>query len=131
MDLNKLVRNHLKMCGAYTPGEQPTDEGWVKLNTNENPFPPLPEVIEDMKNALNDRLKKYPDPTAFEVRKMILSVLLRDEGTLTNRNTVFIGNAITSERFRKGPALTFRYYANKLNMRISKNAPSYIPIEIT
>lgn len=92
MDINNLIRTHLKKCAAYEPGEQPTEEGWVKLNTNENPFPPLPEVIEDIKNALNDKLKKYPDPTAFEVRKMVLSVLLRDDDTLTNRNSIFIGN---------------------------------------
>jgi len=92
MELNNLIRKHLKKFSAYVPGEQPTEEGWIKLNTNENPYPLLPEIIEDIKNALNDKLKKYPDPTAFEVRKMILNVLLRDEDTLTNRNSIFIGN---------------------------------------
>lgn len=92
MDIKNLIRESLKNFAAYEPGEQPTTDGWIKLNTNENPQPPIPEIIEDIKAAVNEKLKRYPDPTAFEVRKMILSVLLRDKDTLTNRNTVFVGN---------------------------------------
>jgi histidinol-phosphate aminotransferase len=92
MDLNKLLREPLKKYSAYEPGEQPIGDGWVKLNTNENPFPPIPEIIEDIKNAVNERLNRYPDPLALEVRKALLNQLLKDKDTLTNRNTVFIGN---------------------------------------
>ncbi len=92
MDLSKLLKTSLKNFSPYEPGEQPTGEGWIKLNTNENPFPPIKEIMEDIKSAVNDKIRLYPDPTAFEVRKMILSVLLRDEKTLTNRNSIFIGN---------------------------------------
>jgi len=91
-DVNELIRENLKKCAPYEPGEQPTEEGWTKLNTNENPVPPIPEIMEDMKNAINDKIRKYPNPSAFELRKMIVSVLLRDEDTLTNRNSIFIGN---------------------------------------
>ncbi|MFX1236152.1 MAG: histidinol-phosphate transaminase [Promethearchaeota archaeon] len=92
MDIEKLIRDSLRKYVPYEPGEQPTGDGWIKLNTNENAFPPLPEIIEDIKSAINDDLRKYPDPTSFEVRKMIVSVLLREKGTLTDRNTVFVGN---------------------------------------
>lgn len=92
MDIENLIRESLKNYTAYEPGEQPTTDGWIKLNTNENPQPPIPEILEEIKAAINDKLKRYPDPTAFEVRKMILSVLLRDKDTLTNPNTVFVGN---------------------------------------
>ncbi len=92
MELNELLRVNLKKYSAYEPGEQPKDSGWLKLNTNENPFPPIPETITDIKNALDDKLRLYPDPTSFELRKDILNVLLRDKNTLTNRNSVFIGN---------------------------------------
>ncbi|MHA1986058.1 MAG: histidinol-phosphate transaminase [Promethearchaeota archaeon] len=92
MELNKLLRVNLRNYSAYEPGEQPNESGWLKLNTNENPFPPIPETITDIKNAVNENLKLYPDPTAFELRKEILNVLLRDKNTLTNRNSVFIGN---------------------------------------
>ncbi|TFG06679.1 MAG: histidinol-phosphate transaminase [Promethearchaeota archaeon] len=92
MDLNNLIRKSLKRYSAYEPGEQPTGSGWIKLNTNENPYPPVPEIIEDIKNALNERLNRYPDPLALEVRKALLNQFLKDKDTLTNRNTVFIGN---------------------------------------
>jgi histidinol-phosphate aminotransferase len=92
MELNELLRENLRNYAAYEPGEQPTDEGWLKLNTNENPFPPIPEILNDIKNAVNERIRLYPDPTAFELRKEILNVLLRDKETLTNRNSVFLGN---------------------------------------
>ena len=92
MDLNKLLRKNLRNYSAYEPGEQPTEEGWIKLNTNENPYPPIPEILEDIKNGINEKIRKYPDPTAFEVRKAILNELLQDKDTLTNRNSIFIGN---------------------------------------
>ena len=92
MELNELLRENLKKYSSYEPGEQPTEEGWLKLNTNENPFPPIPEIINDIRNAVNHKLRLYPDPTSFELRKEILNVLLRDKDTLTNRNSVFVGN---------------------------------------
>ncbi|MFX1442730.1 MAG: histidinol-phosphate transaminase [Promethearchaeota archaeon] len=92
MDLNNLLRASLKRYSAYEPGEQPTDNGWIKLNTNENPYPPVPEILEDIKNAIDVRMNRYPDPLALEVRKALLNQLLRDKDTLTNRNTVFVGN---------------------------------------
>ncbi|MFO8018927.1 MAG: histidinol-phosphate transaminase [Promethearchaeia archaeon] len=92
MNVNQLKREILKKFSPYEPGEQPQGEGWVKLNTNENPYPPVPEVLEEIKGAVNERLRKYPDPTAFEVRKELLNRFLSDKSTLTNRNTVFIGN---------------------------------------
>ena len=92
MELNELLRENLRRYSAYEPGEQPKESGWLKLNTNENPFPPIPETIADIKDAINENLRLYPDPTSFELRKEILNVLLRDKNTLTNRNSVFIGN---------------------------------------
>jgi histidinol-phosphate aminotransferase len=52
---------------GYVPGEQPRNGGFIKLNTNENPYPPSPRVAEAIAAALNDRLRLYPDPlgTAF------------------------------------------------------------------
>ncbi len=94
VDLNDLVRKSLRK-NKYVPyeyGEQPTEEGWIKLNTNENPYPPIPEILNEIKDAVNEKLRLYPDPTAFEVRKDILNLLLRDKDTLTNRNSIMIGN---------------------------------------
>jgi len=49
---------------GYVPGEQPQGDGWVKLNTNENPYPPSPRVVEAIQKAASGRLNVYPDPLA-------------------------------------------------------------------
>jgi histidinol-phosphate aminotransferase len=54
--------------GGYVPGEQPRDGILIKLNTNENPYPPSPRAIEAMRAVLDGRLRLYPDPMASEVR---------------------------------------------------------------
>ncbi len=54
---------------GYVPGEQPRGGRVIKLNTNENPYPPSPRVIEAMKAAASDALRLYPDPTATELRE--------------------------------------------------------------
>jgi histidinol-phosphate aminotransferase len=66
--MSQLIRAHVRALAGYIPGEQPRDGGFIKLNTNENPYPPSPRVLEAMRAALTgDRLRKYPDPlgTAF------------------------------------------------------------------
>jgi histidinol-phosphate aminotransferase len=69
---------------AYTPGEQPREAEYVKLNTNENPYPPSPKVFEAIQQALTgDRLRKYPDPLGLAFRKAAGRVLGVDpEGIL-------------------------------------------------
>ncbi|GBG09732.1 histidinol-phosphate transaminase [Paenibacillus agaridevorans] len=51
----------------YVPGEQPKDKTYVKLNTNENPYPPSPAALKAMEDAVNDDLRLYPDPTCDEL----------------------------------------------------------------
>lgn len=55
----------------YTPGEQPKDRTFVKLNTNENPYGPSPRAIEAIRAATGDGLRLYPDPTAAALRAAI------------------------------------------------------------
>ena len=52
----------------YVPGEQPRDRKFIKLNTNENPYPPSPEATRAMAGALNDDLRLYPDPECTGLR---------------------------------------------------------------
>ncbi len=92
MELKKLIRETLRKYSAYEPTDQPQENGWVKLNTNENPYPPIPEILDDIKKAVNQKIRLYPDPTSFELRKEIINVLLRDKDTLTSPNSVFIGS---------------------------------------
>jgi histidinol-phosphate aminotransferase len=55
---------------GYVPGEQPRSDGFIKLNTNENPYPPSPRVIAAIQSFLTgDKLRKYPDPTAKQFRE--------------------------------------------------------------
>ena len=57
------LRPGIRAMAGYTPGEQPRDGDFIKLNTNENPYPPSPRVFEAIRDALTgDRLRKYPDP---------------------------------------------------------------------
>ncbi len=51
----------------YVPGEQPNSENMIKLNTNENPYPPSPKVLKAMKDFDMDKLRLYPDPTASDL----------------------------------------------------------------
>ncbi len=94
MELEKLFRENLRNYSAYEPEEQPEGDGWVKLNSTENAYPPIQEILDDLKLAIEnkDLLRKYPDSLALEVRKAVLNQLLRNKDTLTNRNTVFVGN---------------------------------------
>ena len=65
--MTTYIRPNIRAMAGYVPGEQPREGGILKLNTNENPYPPSPKVFEAVAAALNDRLRLYPDPmgTAF------------------------------------------------------------------
>jgi histidinol-phosphate aminotransferase len=66
------LRKNIEAMAGYTPGEQPGPEDRVvKLNTNENPYPPSPRVMEALRKLPPDRLRRYPDPMADKVRDLI------------------------------------------------------------
>ncbi len=65
-----LFRPEVQRLHGYVPGEQPQDAGWIKLNTNENPYPPAPKVIAAIQQAAEGRLNVYPDPLATRFRKV-------------------------------------------------------------
>lgn len=60
---------------GYVPGEQPTDPSVVKLNTNENPYPPSPAVLAALKQVDAEQLRRYPDPTARIFREEAATLL--------------------------------------------------------
>jgi histidinol-phosphate aminotransferase len=65
----QFVRPNVREMHGYTPGEQPgVGERVVKLNTNENPFPPSPKVIQAIQNVEPEMLRRYPNPTADAFR---------------------------------------------------------------
>ena len=81
------LRPGVRAMSGYIPGEQPRDGAFVKLNTNENPYPPSPRVFEALREALTgDRLRRYPDPTGVHFRRTAGRVLSVDP------DAVLIGN---------------------------------------
>jgi histidinol-phosphate aminotransferase len=63
--------NRTKNLSPYIPGEQPKDRQFIKLNTNENPYPPSPKVIEAIQKAAGDTLRLYPDPECTGFREVV------------------------------------------------------------
>lgn len=65
------ARPAIEQMHGYVPGEQPKVPGLIKLNTNENPYPPSPAVFDAMRAAIDGRLRLYPDPTASGLRQKL------------------------------------------------------------
>lgn len=63
-------RPSIKRLHAYTPGEQPRGGDTIKLNTNENPYPPAPAVLAALENIDPQALRRYPSPMADEFRQV-------------------------------------------------------------
>src|SRR6516165_7304754 len=74
--MGDFLRPCIRAMAGYVPGEQPRDGDFIKLNTNENPYPPSPRVFEALRAALTgDRLRKYPDPTGAAFRRAAARLL--------------------------------------------------------
>ncbi len=67
----KWVRPLIRRLKAYVPGEQLRVKGLIKLNTNENPYPPAPEVLQAVRDAVDERLRLYPNPTSQTLREKL------------------------------------------------------------
>ena len=70
----------------YVPGEQPQDQQYVKLNTNENPYPPSPKAVQAIEDYNKDKLKLYPDPESTLLRQTLAQYFG------IQKQNVFIGN---------------------------------------
>lgn len=69
--MSALIRPLVRSLHPYVPGEQPKTRGLIKLNTNENPYPPSPKVLRAVRAAVDERLRLYPPPTAQRVRERL------------------------------------------------------------
>jgi len=72
--MSKYFRANIGAMAGYTPGEQPGDGGVIKLNTNENPYPPSPKVFAALRKAINPSLRLYPEPFSDSLRALAGSV---------------------------------------------------------
>ena len=100
----------------YTPGEQPRERRYVKLNTNENPYPPSPKVLAALRDSAKEKPRLYPDPTCDDLRTAIAAYYRVD------RDEVFVGNgsdeilSLVFFSFFKGdkpllfPDITYSFY---------------------
>jgi histidinol-phosphate aminotransferase len=68
MKQRDLIRPLVRGLQPYVPGEQPKIKGLIKLNTNENPYPPSPRVLAATRATVDGRLRLYPNPTAQVLR---------------------------------------------------------------
>lgn len=69
--MSRFWSRHVSALQPYVPGEQPKLTNLVKLNTNENPFGPSPQVLAAIEAELNDSLRLYPDPESVALRRTI------------------------------------------------------------
>lgn len=84
--MSKFLSENLSRLQAYTPGEQPQDKSYIKLNTNESPFPPSSSVINAITDEKIQSLRLYCDPTCRLLKEKIAQVYDTQEGK------VFVGN---------------------------------------
>lgn len=83
--MTALWENNVRKVVPYTPGEQPRDDKVVKLNTNENPYPPCPDVRRMLDSFHVDRMRLYPDPDS----NVLVSAIAERYGV--DRDRVFVG----------------------------------------
>ena len=106
--MNKYWSELTKSLSPYEPGEQPQDRKYLKLNTNENPFPPSELVLNTIKESVTDSLRFYPDPDALKLKKAISTYYNIDT------DSVFVGNGSDEVLafsflafFKEKPAISF------------------------
>ena len=84
--MSRFLRDIYSSLEPYTPGEQLNDKKYIKLNTNESPYPPSPMVREVLSGEVIDNLNLYSDPELKEIKDAIA------EHFFLERKNVFCGN---------------------------------------
>ncbi|HTJ78996.1 MAG TPA: histidinol-phosphate transaminase [Rariglobus sp.] len=107
-DILSLALPHVAKLHAYTPGLQPTEPGWIKLNTNECPYGPSPRVAEAIRRELGpesdgEPLRLYPNPKSTPLRRQIAAIHgVREENVLIGNGSDDVLNLLV--RVFGGPA---------------------------
>ena len=69
--MSRFMDEKYTFLEEYVPGEQPTDMQYIKLNTNESPFPPSPIVSQAITKREIDRMQLYPDPEILNLPRSL------------------------------------------------------------
>jgi len=118
--MSRFMNNRFASLEAYVPGEQPQDMQYVKLNTNESPFPPSPEVLAAVSAAEVARLNLYPDPDCKTLRRKLAALYgVKEENIfLSNGSDDILNFAFMS--FCDGgvtyPAISYGFYPVYANL---------------
>jgi len=84
--MSQFWSQRVQELDPYVPGEQPKNQQFIKLNTNENPYPASPKALEAMQQAVSGSLRLYPDPNADQLKQSIADFYDID------KSCVFVGN---------------------------------------
>lgn len=123
---NDLFRPDIIRMQGYVPGEQPGEGGYIKLNTNENPYPPSPLVLERLRSACNTDLRLYPDPNAWAVRNKLAALFdVTPEQTIVGNGSDELLNIIMRSFVDPGqkvvhPHPTYSYYQQLIQIQGGK-----------
>ena len=101
---------HIRTMPPYVPGEQPRQSGIIKLNTNENPYPPAALVLQRLEAALGADLRVYPDPDATAVRRRLAELYgVEPEQTLVGNGSDELLNIILRSFVAPGDTVAYPY----------------------
>ena len=95
-----LISSRVKNLHPYVPGEQPKDRVYVKLNANENPYPPSPAVTKALTDFINkspEKLGLYPDPDSLQFHAAIADMLNKTGGVLSRCSVAADGSVTPAE----------------------------------
>jgi len=122
---------------GYVPGEQPQDKRYIKLNSNENPYPPSPHVIAALQQALSEDLRLYPDPVANRLRDKAAAVygLSREQILVGNGSddllTMLMRTFVESGDRVAFPSPTYSLYDILVDMQEGEVVPVPFPADFS
>ena len=113
--MSRFLNEQYRSLNAYTPGEQPRDMQYIKLNTNESPYPPAPSVVQAMDSTQVENLRLYSDPTGLSLKQKLAGLYdLQPENIFISNGSDDILNfafmAFADERGAAFADITYGFY---------------------
>jgi len=113
--MSRFLNKRYQSLEAYTPGEQPRDMVYIKLNTNESPYPPAPSVVAAMDETQVENLRLYSDPTGLSLKQKLAELYdLKVENIFISNGSDDILNfafmAFADERGAAFADITYGFY---------------------